>query len=54
LVETLFAPYAGNTKIFVASRYEASPLFAITGNPVPGLQRAKRKFIKNEKQLSLF
>ncbi|MBP9102748.1 MAG: MBL fold metallo-hydrolase [Chitinophagaceae bacterium] len=52
LVENLFTPYAGATKIIVASRYEASPIYRIEGNPVLTLR--KQKQVKNENQLSLF
>lgn len=60
LVEKLFAPHAGETKIVVASRYEASPLFEING--IPGNQKVKtiqarntkKKMIKDERQLTLF
>ncbi len=54
LVEKLFAPHAGCTKIVVASRYEASPVFIIKGNAMPESKKVKRKFIKDERQLSLF
>ena len=52
LVENLFTPHAGSTKIIVASRYEASPIYRIEGNPVLTLR--KQKQVKNENQLSLF
>jgi hypothetical protein len=54
LVKNLFTPHAGNTKIFVASRYEASPLFSIESNPITGSQKINRKIKKDERQLSLF
>lgn len=55
LVEALFRPHAGNTKIFVASRYEASPVFYIEGKGnETGTIKTKRKTTKNEGQLSLF
>jgi phosphoribosyl 1,2-cyclic phosphodiesterase len=54
LVEKLFAPHAGNTKIVVASRYEASRVFSIEGNAIPVPQKNKRKNSHNERQLSLF
>lgn len=55
LVEALFRPHAGNTKIVVASRYEASPVFYIEGKGnETGTIKAKRKTTKNEGQLSLF
>jgi phosphoribosyl 1,2-cyclic phosphodiesterase len=55
LVEALFRPHAGNTKIVVASRYEASPVFYIEGkgNEISTI-KTKRKITKNEGQLSLF
>lgn len=53
LVEQLFAPHAGNTKIVVASRYEAGPIFTIAGNQVI-MPAQKRKLRKHEQQLSLF
>ena len=52
LVENIFTPHAGSTKIIVASRYEASPIYRIEGNPVLTLR--KQKQVKNENQLSLF
>lgn len=52
LVENLFNPYADGTKIHVASRYAASPVFNISNSPV--VTKSKRKNIKNERQLSLF
>jgi phosphoribosyl 1,2-cyclic phosphodiesterase len=57
LVERMFAPHAGKVKIFVASRYEASPVFEVNGRPIISRQAAKvspgRK-VKDERQLSLF
>ncbi|HWR34005.1 MAG TPA: MBL fold metallo-hydrolase, partial [Chitinophagaceae bacterium] len=32
LVKKMFAPHAGNTTVFIASRYEASPLFEVKNN----------------------
>jgi phosphoribosyl 1,2-cyclic phosphodiesterase len=53
LVESLFTPHAGPTKIVVASRYEASQVFTIeTGGLVNPLKRGRLK--KDEHQLSLF
>jgi phosphoribosyl 1,2-cyclic phosphodiesterase len=49
LVEQLFAPYAGNVRLIIASRYEASPLFEVT--PENGFQKKKEK---PNRQLSLF
>ena len=54
LVEQLFTPHAGSTEIFVASRYEASPVFTIEGPEATAVQRIKRKMEKHERQLSLF
>lgn len=50
LVENLFTPHAGKTKIFVASRYEASPVFVIENNHQTPVSSKK----KVEQQLSLF
>jgi len=52
LVENLFAPHAGNTKIIVASRYEETPVLAIQAG-----RAAERLRIRTEKkpeQLKLF
>ncbi|HEY6063089.1 MAG TPA: MBL fold metallo-hydrolase [Chitinophagaceae bacterium] len=54
LVETLFRRKAGDTKIVVASRYEASPVFCIDGNIIKTVRKTKGRIMKNEKQLSLF
>lgn len=54
LVENLFREYAGNTKIVVASRYEASPVFCIDGNNSIGIKKSTKRITKNENQLSLF
>jgi phosphoribosyl 1,2-cyclic phosphodiesterase len=49
----VFAPHAGNTKIVVASRYEASPVFKVEGKSiVPPMK--KKQFRRHENQLSLF
>lgn len=53
LVEKLFAPHTGKTKMFIASRYEASPVFTIESNAVVTIKRSVKK-IKDERQLSLF
>ena len=61
LVEQLFAPQAGSTRIVVASRYTATELFELTATGVssntPGLYRNeknRRGRQKDERQLSLF
>lgn len=55
LVEALFSPHAGNTKIVVASRYEASTVFSVEGKNNGALViKTKGKATKNEGQLSLF
>jgi phosphoribosyl 1,2-cyclic phosphodiesterase len=54
LVEKLFNQHAGDTKIVVASRYTASPVFCIDGNIIKAVQKIKRRSSANEKQLSLF
>jgi hypothetical protein len=70
LVQKLFAPYAADTKIVIASRYEASKVFEIglgkmapkTSSPFDPsinsgqaqLRATKKSRRKNEQQLSLF
>lgn len=54
LVETLFSRKAGDTKIVVASRYAASPVFCIDGNFIKTVRKTKGRVVKNENQLSLF
>lgn len=60
LVNKMFAPHAGDAKIFIASRYNASPLFEIKNSKHPMLLNSMSKMKKtegsalNEKQLSLF
>ncbi len=54
LVSQLFTPHAGTTRIVVASRYEASPVFYLEGTAVSPLPSKKTKKVKNERQLSLF
>ncbi len=54
LVKQLFAPHAGNTELFVASRYEASPLFPVESETVIPVRKTKRAVMKHEGQLSLF
>lgn len=59
LVQQLFSQYAGETEIFVASRYEASPVFSVSGKPhlvsltnKPAVLRSRK--MQHELQLSLF
>jgi len=54
LVETIFNRHAGDTRIVVASRYEASPVFCIDGDMIKPFRKTSRRTAKNEKQLSLF
>jgi phosphoribosyl 1,2-cyclic phosphodiesterase len=57
LVDRLFTAHAGTTRIVVASRYEASPLFCITGTATTAITSAGKKQRRssfNEQQLSLF
>lgn len=56
VVDALFQPHAGTTKVIVASRYEESELFCIDGAPlyVPTTSRKKQKPVKDQRQLSLF
>ena len=55
LVDALFNKHAGDTRIVVASRYEASPLFHIGADALKDLPgKNKKREMKNESQLSLF
>lgn len=54
LVKKIFTPHAGDTKIVVASRYEASPVFCIEGKKVVTLTRNKRTQFVDKRQLTLF
>jgi phosphoribosyl 1,2-cyclic phosphodiesterase len=54
LVERLFKQITGDTKIVVASRYAASPVFCIDGKIIEQVRKTTKKIAKNEKQLSLF
>jgi phosphoribosyl 1,2-cyclic phosphodiesterase len=54
LVETLFTRNAGDTKIAVASRNGASPVFCIDGDIIKTIRKTTKRITKNEKQLSLF
>ncbi|MFN8288700.1 MAG: MBL fold metallo-hydrolase [Chitinophagaceae bacterium] len=59
-VQQLFEPHAGNTKIFVASRYDVSPVFEIQAGTAPAATKpvisrhAKKKPVQDERQLTLF
>jgi len=53
LVESVFKPHAGKTKIVVASRYSPSPVFSVTTGKIPVFRVVKRRE-KDERQLSLF
>ena len=53
LVETLFNQQAGDTQIVVASRYEATPVFCISGDNVSVNSKSKRR-AADKRQLSLF
>ena len=55
LVEKIFSPHAGNTRIVVASRYAESELFTIekTKQRTPVINKGKKK-TENHSQLSLF
>lgn len=54
LVETLFYKNAGNTKIAVASRFQASPVFSIESNNNNGIKKSVKRITKNDNQLTLF
>lgn len=52
IVSELFSHFSGTTSVHVASRYEASPVFAIAGNPeIP--YRSNRE-VQTPAQLTLF
>lgn len=53
LVEKLFNQHAGDAKIVVASRYEATPVFCMEGNIVITSSKPKRR-VADKRQLSLF
>jgi phosphoribosyl 1,2-cyclic phosphodiesterase len=53
IVEELFAPHAGNVQVVVASRYQESELFTITGTQLSRI-RSVRKIKTSELQLKLF
>lgn len=54
LVKQIFTREAGNTKIVVASRYEASPVFCMDGNMIRTIRKTAKRITKNENQLSMF
>jgi phosphoribosyl 1,2-cyclic phosphodiesterase len=54
LVESIFSEHAGNTKIVVASRYHASPVFCIDGKIMKTVLKTSKRSAKHENQLSLF
>ncbi len=54
LVEELFNQQAGPTKIVVASRYQASPVFCIDRTIIKAVPKTIRRRPANESQLSLF
>jgi phosphoribosyl 1,2-cyclic phosphodiesterase len=53
LVESLFTPHAGKTRIVVASRYHPSPVFSLESNDVVAKKIRRAKAVQKE-QLSLF
>ena len=54
LVDALFNQQAGDTKIVVASRYVATPVFCIEGNALIVPPKSKRRVVQDKRQLSLF
>ncbi len=54
LVASLFNQHAGTTRIVVASRYEATPVFCVATSVRAVSKPVKRKAVPNESQLSLF
>ena len=53
IVEDLFAPHSGATKIIVASRYEETSVYEVSGSINPVMQK-DRKIIKHAQQLAMF
>jgi len=54
LVESLFKPHAGDTRIIIASRYEPTPVYRVEGAQQVTAIKSNRRLKKNEDQLSLF
>jgi phosphoribosyl 1,2-cyclic phosphodiesterase len=54
LVKTLFDEHAGNTTIIIASRYEETPIYHITGEEKTFIRSERPKNKKVHQQLSLF
>jgi phosphoribosyl 1,2-cyclic phosphodiesterase len=56
LVQTLFCQNAGDTEIIIASRYQETAVYHITGNGGTSIPRpvSMKKAIKHQLQLSLF
>ncbi len=54
LVARLFAPHAGNTAVTIASRYEATPVFEITGKGHATIHRGTAPADPAQQQLALF
>jgi phosphoribosyl 1,2-cyclic phosphodiesterase len=54
LVEDLFTREAGDTQIFVASRYRASPVFCIDAGRPGAVTKTTKRTGRHENQLSLF
>ncbi len=54
LVESLFAPHAGTTRIVVASRYHPSPVFCLEPGMLAPARKISRRVKKQEGQLRLF
>lgn len=54
LVEELFQPHAGNTEIIVASRYQETGVYEVSGSSQRSTTPVKKPLAKNKSQLSLF
>jgi phosphoribosyl 1,2-cyclic phosphodiesterase len=56
LVQTLFSQNAGDTEIIIASRYQETAVYHVTGNGDTSMPRhvSMKKAIKHQSQLSLF
>ena len=54
LVEKIFNQQAGDTRIIVASRYAATPVFCVNGITIAVDQKSNRRVVRDERQLTLF
>lgn len=54
LVEKIFNQQAGDTRIIVASRYAATPVFSVNGNTIAVGPTSNRRLVRDERQMTLF